>query len=104
MLQPLSVQEQQWKHGSPALHGSRRFITAFTKARHWSLPWVSWIQSTLSHHIFQDPFKYYPPVYAYGSQVVPSPSGFLDNILYAILISPCMLYDSPIQPPLILSP
>jgi len=25
-------------------HGNRRFITVFTKARHWTLSWASWIQ------------------------------------------------------------
>jgi hypothetical protein len=26
------------------LYGTRRFITVFTKARHWTLSWASWIQ------------------------------------------------------------
>jgi len=26
------------------LYGTWRFITIFTKARHWTLPWASWIQ------------------------------------------------------------
>jgi hypothetical protein len=30
----------------PAFYGIRRFITVFTTARHWSLPWARWIQST----------------------------------------------------------
>jgi hypothetical protein len=33
----------------PAFYGTRRFITAFTRARPWSLPWVRLIQSTSSH-------------------------------------------------------
>jgi hypothetical protein len=33
----------------PAHYGSRRFITIFTRARHWSLTWARWIQSTPSH-------------------------------------------------------
>jgi hypothetical protein len=33
----------------PAFYGTRIFITLFTTARHWSLPWVSCIQSTPSH-------------------------------------------------------
>jgi len=35
----------------PRLYGSRRFIIVFTRARHWSLCWVRWIQSTASHPI-----------------------------------------------------
>jgi hypothetical protein len=30
---------------------TRRFITVFTKASHWILPWAEWIQSTRSHPI-----------------------------------------------------
>jgi hypothetical protein len=33
----------------PALYGTRRFITAFTRALHWSLFWARTIQSTLFH-------------------------------------------------------
>jgi hypothetical protein len=32
----------------PAFYGTRRFITVFTTARHWSLSWARWIQSTPS--------------------------------------------------------
>jgi hypothetical protein len=35
----------------PALYGIRSFITVFTRARHWSLSWARWIQSTPSHRI-----------------------------------------------------
>jgi len=34
---------------SPAFHGTRRFITAFTNARHLSLSWASSIQSMPPH-------------------------------------------------------
>jgi len=30
----------------PAFYGTRRFITVFTPARHWSLPWARCITST----------------------------------------------------------
>jgi len=30
-------------------YGTRMLITAFTNARHWSLSWVTCIQSTSSH-------------------------------------------------------
>jgi hypothetical protein len=29
----------------PTFYGTQRFITMFTTARHWTLPWVKWIQS-----------------------------------------------------------
>jgi hypothetical protein len=35
----------------PAFYGTRRFFTVFTRARHWSVSWASWIQSTRSHAI-----------------------------------------------------
>jgi len=31
--------------------GTRRFITVFTRARHWSAFWARWIQSTPFHRI-----------------------------------------------------
>jgi hypothetical protein len=34
-----------------AFYGTRRFITVFTTARHWSLSWARWTQSTPSHPI-----------------------------------------------------
>jgi len=37
--------------GITALCGIQSFITMFTRARHWSLSWIRWIQSTTSHLI-----------------------------------------------------
>jgi len=34
---------------SPVFYGIRRCITVSTTARHWTLSWVTWIQSTTSH-------------------------------------------------------
>jgi hypothetical protein len=34
-----------------AFYGNRRFVTVFTRARHWSLSWARCIQSTPSHPI-----------------------------------------------------
>jgi hypothetical protein len=34
----------------PAFYGTRRFITALTRALHWSLSWARSIQSPPSHH------------------------------------------------------
>jgi len=35
----------------PALHDTRRFVTAITRARHWTVSWATWIQSTFLHTI-----------------------------------------------------
>ena len=66
----------------PAMYGTRRFITAFTSARHLSLSWASSIpphfnswKSTLSFT-------------AWVSQVVSFPSGFPTKTLYTPLLSP----------------
>jgi hypothetical protein len=32
-------------------YATRRFITVFTRASHWSISWARWIQSTPSHRI-----------------------------------------------------
>jgi len=36
----------------PAFYGTRRFITVFTRARHWSESWARWIQSPTSYPIY----------------------------------------------------
>jgi hypothetical protein len=35
----------------PKIHVTRRFITVFTRAFHWSPYWARWIQSIPPHHI-----------------------------------------------------
>jgi hypothetical protein len=42
----------------PAFYGTLKFITLFTRARHWSLLWSSWIQSTPSHPVSLLSFHY----------------------------------------------
>jgi hypothetical protein len=34
-----------------AFYGTRMFITVFTRARHWSISWARWIQSSPSHAV-----------------------------------------------------
>jgi hypothetical protein len=46
VLEKLTVTELFKK--LPAFYGTRRFITVFTRPRHWSLTWARWNQSTLS--------------------------------------------------------
>jgi len=55
-------QNQQVKKDS-VFYGTRRFITVFTIARHLSLCWARWIQSTTSKRV-KDTFYYYFPFYA----------------------------------------
>ena len=49
----------------PVFYGTRRFITAFTSARHLSLFRATSIHSILPIRISQDPSQYYPPIYAW---------------------------------------
>ena len=57
----------------PAFYGTRRFITAFTLARHLSLSRATSIQSIPAHHTSWRSILYYPPIYACVSQVVSFP-------------------------------
>jgi hypothetical protein len=50
-------QPTSWEFNSPQLvkkfntcYGTWRFITVFIRARHWSLSWARWVQSTISRH------------------------------------------------------
>jgi len=56
-----------------AFYGTRRFITAFTSARHLSLSSARSIQSTPSIQLSYDPSQYYPLIYALVFQVVSFP-------------------------------
>lgn len=40
-----------------ARHGTRMFITVFTRNRHWNLSWGSWTQSAPSHCSFKIRFN-----------------------------------------------
>jgi hypothetical protein len=56
-----------------AFYGTRKFITVFTRARHWSLSSVRQIQST--PYFFKSHFNIMP---IYASQVVPrKPSKYI---------------------------
>jgi hypothetical protein len=68
------------------LHETRSFAVVFMRACHWNIPWANWIQSTFSH-----------PIYSWHILIWPHlrlrlPNGISTNILYAFLISPCMLH------------
>jgi hypothetical protein len=44
-------------------YGTRTFIIVFTKARHWTLSWASWLQFAPSTHISLTSVLRYPPTY-----------------------------------------
>ena len=70
----------------PEFYATRKFITAFTSARHLSLSWASSIQSKYIP-LSEDPSYYYLPIYVLVSQVVSFPSGFPTKPLYRISCS-----------------
>jgi len=71
----------------PAFYGTRRFITALTRARHLSLSWVSSNQSTYPH-----PTSWRSTLLSthlrLGLPIGLFPSGFPTKTLYAPLCSP----------------
>jgi len=88
----------------PAFYGTRRFITAFTTARHLSLFWASWIQSKPPH---TTSWRSILILSSHLSLDLPSglfPLSFLTKTLYKLLSSPYALHALPISFFLILSP
>jgi hypothetical protein len=57
----------------PAFYWTRRFIIAFTSARHQSLSWASSIQSIPHNPLPEDPSSFYPLIYDWVFQVVSFP-------------------------------
>jgi len=71
-----------------AFHGTRRFITVLTRARHLSLSWSRWIHSTHSHPISVKSILILSSLLrfrSYESSLLPS--RFPSKILYSFLIS-----------------
>ena len=54
----------------PAFYGTRMFITAITSSRPRFLTWARSIKPIPSIPLSEDPSEYYPPIYAWVSQVV----------------------------------
>jgi hypothetical protein len=71
-----------------ACYGTRRFITAFTRALHLSLSWVRPIQSTPPHPISKRSTLMLSTHLRLGHPSGFFPSGFPTNNLYAVLFSP----------------
>jgi hypothetical protein len=67
---------------------SRRFITGFIRTHHWSLSWIGWIQSTLSHTIYLRPVWLWSSHRGIGLATGLLPSIIFSKILHAVLISP----------------
>ena len=89
----------------PTLYGTQKFITTFTKAYHLSLSSDRSIQS-MYHPIpfLQDPFQYYPPIYAYNFQVVSLPQVSPPNHCMHISSAPYLIHAPAILFFLIRSP
>ena len=88
----------------PRILRNRRFITAFTSARHLSLSWASSIQSINPH----PNFRRFVLILSFNIRLgLPSgfyPSGFPTKSLYTPLLSPYVLHAPPISFFSILSP
>jgi hypothetical protein len=72
----------------PAFYGSRRFITAFTRALQLYPFWVRPIQFTLSHTISSRSILILPTYLLLDLPSVLLPSMFYTNNLYTFLLSP----------------
>ena len=72
----------------PAFYGTRRFITAFTNARHLSLSWAKSIQSTPPHPTSWRSILILSSHLHLGLPTGLFPSGFPTKTLYTPLISP----------------
>jgi len=70
----------------PALHGTRRFITALTSVRHLSLSWASPIQSTYPHPTSWRSIVILSTHLRLGLPSGLLPSGFPSKTLYTLLL------------------
>ena len=79
----------------PTFHGTRNFTTSFTSACHLSLSWARSIQSMPPIPLPEDPFEYYPPIYAWVFQVVSFPQGAPPKTCMHLFFPPYVLHASP---------
>ena len=76
----------------PTFYGTRRFITAFTNARHLSLFWASSIQSIPPHPTSWRSILILSSHLRLGLRNGIFPSGFPTKTLYTLLLSPHTFY------------
>jgi hypothetical protein len=76
---------------SPAFYGTRRLVTVFTRAIHWSLSWARSIQSIASHLISPRSILILSTHLRLSVSSGLFPYGFPTNILYAYLLSSFVL-------------
>ena len=72
----------------PAFHGTRKFITAFTRVRHLSLSWASPIQSIYPHPTSWRSILILSTHLRLGLPIGLFPSGFPTKTLYTPFSSP----------------
>jgi hypothetical protein len=72
----------------PAVYGTRKFITTFTRSLHWSLSWARPIQSIHPYSIPPWSILILPTRLRLGLPSGPFPSGFPTNNLYELLFYP----------------
>jgi hypothetical protein len=83
----------------PVFYGSRRFITVFTRALHWSRSWARSIQSVPSHPISLRSILIFSTHLRLGLPSGLFPSSFTTNILYAFLFPHSWYMPCPSHPP-----
>jgi hypothetical protein len=83
----------------PTFYGTRRFITVFKRALHWSLSWARSVQSTPSHPISLRSFLTLPSHLRLGFLSGPFPTGVFTKILFAFLFSSCMPHACTLHTP-----
>jgi hypothetical protein len=86
LLEKLTVSQLVKKF--PAFYGTRKFITAFTKARHLSLSWATSIQSMPPSHFLKIDFNIILPSTPGSPKWSPSLRSPYKKILYSPLFSP----------------